>query len=167
MSDSFRKRFIEAKEIRNLRWVDIANKAGLEKASISQYKNGVHIPEPDALYKLATALNVNIEWLMGHDAPMENVHSINEKETLRLYLKALGCEVTFVFAQEINGKLQEVEYSSSDGVKLPPNTRRLCKIVRGDESVILADEEYSQLQSNIQNYANYELDKLFRAKGGT
>lgn len=164
MPDSFKNRFIEAKEIRNVRWIDIANKSGLDKASISQYKNGVHIPEQDALYKLATALNVNIEWLMGHDVPMENIHSIDEKETLRHYLKSLGYEIMFVSAEMVDGILMEINHSENE--ILPLNKRRLPKITKGNNSIILTEEEYSKLQDNIQNIANYELDKLFKEKGG-
>lgn len=162
MADSFTKRFNEAKEIRNLRWIDIATKSGLDKASISQYKNGVHIPEQEALYKLATALNVNIEWLMGYDVPMDNVHSIDEAETLRHYLKSLGYEIIFVTTELVDGKLIEINYSENKVI--PANKRRLPKITKGNQSIILTEEEYSKLQDNIQNIANYELDKLFKAK---
>lgn len=54
-----------------MRQVDVAEKSGLDKAQISQYKNGKYEPMRDALYKLAKALNVNVAWLMGHDVPME------------------------------------------------------------------------------------------------
>ena len=71
MSDTFKNRFIQAMDIRNMRQVDVAEKSGLDKAQISQYKNGKYEPMQDALYKLAKALNVNVAWLMGHDVPME------------------------------------------------------------------------------------------------
>jgi transcriptional regulator with XRE-family HTH domain len=71
MPDTFRNRFVKAMEIRNMRQVDVAERSGLDKAQISQYKNGKYEPMQDALYKLATALNVNVAWLMGHDVPME------------------------------------------------------------------------------------------------
>lgn len=161
MPDSFTKRFNEAKEVRNLRWVDIAMKSGLDKASISQYKNGVHIPEQEALYKLATALNVSIEWLMGYDVPMDNVHSISATETLRHYLNSIGYEITFVYVDIVDGVLTEV----TSAALLPPNKRRLPKISKKDNSVILTEDEYRQLQDNIQNIANYELEKLFKIKG--
>lgn len=67
--ETFQKRFIQAKEQSGLRWIDIAKRSGLDKASISQYKNGVHTPEPDALFKLAKVLNVTMEWLTGADTP--------------------------------------------------------------------------------------------------
>lgn len=71
MSDTFKNRFIQAMDIRNMRQVDVAEKSGLDKAQISQYKNGKYEPMQDALYKLAKALDVNVAWLMGHDVPME------------------------------------------------------------------------------------------------
>ena len=69
--ETFQKRFLEAKDQSGLRWIDIAKRSGLDKASISQYKNGVHVPEPDALFKLAVALNVSMEWLTGADVSLE------------------------------------------------------------------------------------------------
>lgn len=77
---SFQERFIQAKEMRNLRWIDIANKSGLDKAQISMYKNGKHLPEQDALYKLASALNVSVEWLMDKDSSLTDDTSM-----LRMY----------------------------------------------------------------------------------
>ena len=75
----FQQRFIQAKEQSGLRWIDIANLSGLDKASISQYKNGVHTPEPDALYRLANALDVTMEWLTGAEI------SVNDSEILKRY----------------------------------------------------------------------------------
>ncbi len=69
--ETFQKRLIQAMEIRGMRQVDLAEKSGLPKAQISQYKSGKYEPMQDALYKLAKALSVNVEWLMGHDVPME------------------------------------------------------------------------------------------------
>lgn len=80
MPDTFQNRFLQAQQIRGIKWIDIANCSGLDKAQISQYKNGVHEPEQDALYKLATALRVNVAWLMGHDVPMEIDRKNLEKE---------------------------------------------------------------------------------------
>lgn len=86
MADTFRNRFIEAMRIRGMRQVDVAEKSGLDKAQISQYKTGKYEPMQDALYKLATALNVNVAWLMGHDVPME----VN---TLELEQKVAACDL--------------------------------------------------------------------------
>lgn len=69
--DTFQNRLNQAMEIRNMRQIDLARKSGLPKAQISQYQNGKYEAMQDALYKLAKALSVNVEWLMGHDVSME------------------------------------------------------------------------------------------------
>ena len=51
-----------------------------------QYKTGKYEPMQDALYKLATALNVNVAWLMGHDVPME-------VDKVSLEQKVAACEL--------------------------------------------------------------------------
>ena len=78
----FRQRFIQAKGQSGLRWIDIANRSGLDKASISQYKNGVHTPEPDALYRLALALNVSMEWLTGAEISVSDSEILNQYHQL-------------------------------------------------------------------------------------
>lgn len=79
---TFQQRFLEAKEKSGLRWIDIANRSGLDKASISQYKNGVHTPEPDALYRLAVALNVSMEWLTGAEVSVSDSDILNRYHQL-------------------------------------------------------------------------------------
>lgn len=86
MPDTFRNRLIQAMSIRNMRQVDLAEKSGLPKAQISQYKNGKYEPMQDALYKLAKALSVNVAWLMGHDVPME----VDRQE---LEQKVIACDL--------------------------------------------------------------------------
>lgn len=78
----FQKRFIQAKEQSGLRWIDIANRSGLGKASISQYKNGIHIPEPDALYRLSVVLNVSMEWLTGAEVSVDDSGLLNRYHQL-------------------------------------------------------------------------------------
>ena len=51
--------------------VDLSEKTGIGKSSISQYRNGIVNPKQDRIYLMAQALNVNEMWLMGHDVPME------------------------------------------------------------------------------------------------
>lgn len=80
--ETFQKRFIQAKEQSGLRWIDIAKRSGLDKASISQYKNGVHVPEPDALYRLAIALNVSMEWLTGGEVSVSDADILNRYHKL-------------------------------------------------------------------------------------
>lgn len=71
MKNNFQIRLKTAMEERKIKAADLARKAELSKAQISQYVNGVHIAKPDALSKLAVALNVSEGWLMGYDVPKD------------------------------------------------------------------------------------------------
>lgn len=94
MADTFRNRFIEAMRAKGLRQVDVVKRSGLDKAQISQYKTGKNEPMQDALYKLATALEVNVAWLMGHDVPMEVTKASLEQKVAacELFEKCYGKE---------------------------------------------------------------------------
>lgn len=67
----FTNRLNRAMSIRNVTQADLVKMTGLSKPRINQYVNGVYEAKQDALFKLATALDVNVAWLMGHDVPME------------------------------------------------------------------------------------------------
>lgn len=86
MSSTFRKRLIEAMQIRNMTQADLVKATGLSKPRISQYVNGTYEAKQQALYALAEALNVNISWLMGNDVPMEIDYE-------KLYQEVNACEL--------------------------------------------------------------------------
>ena len=46
---------------------DLANETGINKASISHYVNGSHIPSNISAAKIGKVLNVNPLWLMGFE----------------------------------------------------------------------------------------------------
>lgn len=65
------ERLTYALENRNMKAVELHEKTGIGKSSISQYMSGTVKPKQDRIYLMAKALNVNEFWLMGHDVPME------------------------------------------------------------------------------------------------
>ena len=67
------RRFNQIMNIRGLKAVDLAEKAGIGKASISQYVNGNHAPSNDTAQTLGDILKVNPLWLMGFEVNMEKV----------------------------------------------------------------------------------------------
>lgn len=73
--DTTANRLNLAMEMRNMKAVDLSEKTGIGKSSISQYRNGIVNPKQDRIYLMAQALNVNEMWLMGHDVPMERQSS--------------------------------------------------------------------------------------------
>lgn len=69
--ESVRKRLKEAMDLRGYRQQDMIDKYGFGSSTISQYLSGKVEPKRKALYKLAAALDVRPDWLMGLDVPME------------------------------------------------------------------------------------------------
>lgn len=67
----FRDRLVYTMQVRGMTQSELAEKTGLTKASISQYVNGVYDAKPEALAKLADALNTSWAWLTGRSDSME------------------------------------------------------------------------------------------------
>lgn len=77
---NFKDRLIRAMSLRGMTQSDLVKASGLSKPRINQYVNGVYEAKQDALLKLATALDINVAWLMGHDVPMEVNYEEIKKE---------------------------------------------------------------------------------------
>ena len=71
MKKIFAQRLNHALELRQMKQIELSEKTGIPKSGINQYLKGIYVPKFDALYKIAKVLDVNIEWLVGYDEPME------------------------------------------------------------------------------------------------
>lgn len=60
-------RLKKALEMRNMRQIDLSEKTGISKASISQYLSGDVTPKQDKIHLMAKALAVPEIWLAGWD----------------------------------------------------------------------------------------------------
>lgn len=69
--DTFQNRLEKALNIRNMKPVELHEKAGISESLISKYLSGNAIARQKKLSLLADALNVNEVWLMGYDVSME------------------------------------------------------------------------------------------------
>lgn len=65
------ERIKEALALRNMKQVNLSEKSGINKPSISCYISGKYEPKQTALYELGKALDVAEMWLAGYDVPME------------------------------------------------------------------------------------------------
>lgn len=63
-------RIKEALQIKNMKQIELVEKTGIGKSSISTYISGEYEPKQKNLYKIAKALDVDVSWLMGNDVPM-------------------------------------------------------------------------------------------------
>lgn len=75
---------------RNLKQVDIIKQSEplqkkfnikMSKSALSQYVNGVQLPDQHRIFLLSRSLNVNEPWLMGYDVPKERQVSDDILET--------------------------------------------------------------------------------------
>lgn len=69
--ESFKTRLKEAMDLQTLKPVELAEKCGISKSTVSHYMSGYTEPKSNRLYIMAKVLNVNEAWLMGFDVPME------------------------------------------------------------------------------------------------
>ena len=111
----------------NMKAQELADKSGVNKASISQYINGTHSPGNISAGKMAKHLNVNPVWLMGFDVPMgiENndpvpvILSPDESSLLEDYrqLNSLGKDKAREYVEDLkanNKYLDKEEETSSE-----------------------------------------------------
>ncbi len=160
MTVTFRERLIEAMQIRNVKASELSKKAGLSKAQISQYVNGIYEAKQEALYKLATALNVSEAWLMGRDVPMqrvsiEDIKKISDKydQFIRL-LKTMGYEYEekskkiILPKDSLPSDLQQ-EHSQSNYISTEAFD---FKLSNGKLSVFFSEEEFNEFLDKCEDF---------------
>lgn len=67
MSGSFPDILKKTRETKGLSQLDLANKAGMQPSAISHFESGRRAPSFDNLKKLADALAVTIDYLLGRE----------------------------------------------------------------------------------------------------
>jgi transcriptional regulator with XRE-family HTH domain len=63
--DAFRERLVQLRGVRAVTQAELATKAGLPPAAISHFETGFRFPTAPTLMKLADALAVSIDYLLG------------------------------------------------------------------------------------------------------
>lgn len=79
--DTKETRYQELLDYFHVDQMDMVNKTGLPKSSISMYVNGQRNPRQDKITLIAKAYGVQEAWLMGYDVPMfkEGNSKVQEK----------------------------------------------------------------------------------------
>lgn len=73
------KRLMKALSDKNMKAQELADKAKINKASVSQYINGSHAPSNISAGKMAEVLGVSPLWLMGFDVEETAISSTHQK----------------------------------------------------------------------------------------
>jgi transcriptional regulator with XRE-family HTH domain len=65
MPKEFKDRLRQAREARRMSQADLANKTGLQPAAVSHFETGQRCPSFENLKKLADALSLSVDYLLG------------------------------------------------------------------------------------------------------
>lgn len=87
VSAIFPERLRTARDRRQLSQSQLAEKTGLPASSISHFESGARKPSFDNLKRLATALNVSTDYLLGR---VEHMDSIGAAERMHRHLENLS-----------------------------------------------------------------------------
>lgn len=86
-ADVFSQRLQSARDARDLSQQDLARKTGLPASSISHFEGGGRKPSFDNLHKLADALNVTTDYLLGRS---EETAAVSAASRLHRHLEKLS-----------------------------------------------------------------------------
>lgn len=108
----FRDRLREAMEIRGMRSVDLVEKTGIPKVTISYYLSGKTVPRSDKLYLLAKALNINEAWLLGYEVSIERSQESKKNDQLAKLVARLRTDEGFFSTVSSLSELTPEQYQS-------------------------------------------------------
>ena len=86
-------RILEALKLRNMKAVELSEKTGVSRSSLSHYINQRWQPKQKALALMARALEVSELWLAGYDVPME-------RSVKQIEMDALGQVINIIRKDE-------------------------------------------------------------------
>lgn len=72
-------RLQELMSIKNINQVDLCQRTGIPKSSMSMYLSGERSPRQNRLSQIAEKFNISEAWLMGYDVPMERTDSLSDE----------------------------------------------------------------------------------------
>ena len=83
------KRLRKALDDKNMKAIELAEKSGINRGTISQYLSGRYTPANNNAKKMAAVLDVSPMWLMGFDMVIVEDEKHDKKEKLGYYFTLL------------------------------------------------------------------------------
>lgn len=146
---------------------EFGEKIGLSKSGISNIENGTRNVSSRHIKLICNVFNVNESWLttgIDDDVKFEKMgDGIAHFETFRKYLLSLGYSISIEKADEsIEGIVQEM--IATDGTvvgesSISDEENFTITLQKGKVKTILSDEQFNELQSNIEKAVAFELFK--------
>ncbi len=88
-SELFSERLKSARELRDLSQSELANRAGLQASAISHFETRARKPSFDNLKRLADALDVTTDFLLGR---VDDPHTLGAGDTLHRHIDQLSTD---------------------------------------------------------------------------
>ena len=82
------KELFELRQFRSMTQVDLSKKSGVSQQSISCYENGSRIPDSNKLRKLALALEVSADDLLGITEEVKKFKAIQKEIAINIIKKS-------------------------------------------------------------------------------
>jgi len=105
-------RLREAMKVAGVKSVELSEKTGIPKSSISYYLSGTNIPKQDRIYLLADALNISEAWLLGYDVPMERTEGQKKNADRAKIISRMRKDPEFFEVVRVLAKLPAPDYAS-------------------------------------------------------
>lgn len=151
MKTIFAKRLQEALEIRGIKQVELVKKTGITKGAISSYLKGEYTPKQNNTYKIAEALNVDYEWLMGKDDLRGNGNSSQEHYYLNEETRKVVQELIEIYDSLSDvGKRDVVNFAQYTLHKENEDRRKKLekKILK---PLVYSDNDIARLEEDIES----------------
>lgn len=155
---TFGNRLKDLRTSKNLTLDEFSKLLNVPAQTLNRYELGQRTPKIDVVYEISEKLQVNPIWLSGYELAKDD-----ELIVLAKYLKSIGYEFEFVYAEKADYALSEITlrtYDSNGNLQLPPNIRRSPCIKKGNSSIVLSNEQFIEFNKNIKHAIDYELSKF-------
>ena len=108
----FKYRLRDALNARNLKAIELSEKADVPKGAISYYLAGKSQPKADRLNQISIALNVSEAWLLGFDVPMERTPEQKKNDDLVKIIAQMRRDPKFFEIVSMLAELPSEQYDS-------------------------------------------------------
>lgn len=115
-NNGFNLRLLHAMQKAGLKQIELSEKTGISRAMISQYLSGAYKPKQTNVYKLATALGVSFEYLLGlKDTDSNSQESQIANAPLRKIARRIETEFSPEDAEAISEALDFLKRIKNNG----------------------------------------------------
>lgn len=111
-----KNRIAEALSIRNMKAVELCEKSGVKKASLSHWISQHWQPKQKPLLAMAKALDVSEMWLAGYDVPMERPIEQKRADELATLIHQLRKDPTLLSLLSLATQLNSSQRKMVEGI---------------------------------------------------